>query len=135
MISSIKHLIDIKNFDILHKINKGAYGSVYCIRNKKTNLKYAAKKISQPQSKNNSIEKEIEIMIRLQHQTLIKFYGYSLQEFDGENYILLILELAEKGSLQDVLNKTRLGISDELIDNTVRQKILFGISRGMMYLY
>lgn len=28
------------------------------------------------QSKDNSIEKEKEIMIRSQHQILIKFYGY-----------------------------------------------------------
>lgn len=81
------------------------------------------------------INREIGIMTRMDHPTIIKFYGYSLKDFDGKDNVTLFMQLASKGSLADLLKKVQQGLADDNYDNTARQKILIGIARGMMYLH
>ena len=81
------------------------------------------------------INREIGIMMRLQHPAIIQFQGYSLQDFEGQIRVTIIMNLMKKGSLSAVLENVQKGLSDSKYDNTTRQKILIGIARGMMYLH
>lgn len=81
------------------------------------------------------INREIGIMMRLQHPTIIQFYGYSLKDFEGHNRVTILMKLAKNGSLAKLLLNAQKGLAEENYDNTSRQKILIGIARAMMYLH
>ena len=81
------------------------------------------------------ISREIEIMIRCQHPTIIKFKGFSIKDFLGEKNVTILMERANKGSLSEFLKKIRNNSLDCFYDNTNKQILLIGIARGMMYLH
>ncbi|KAK8850271.1 hypothetical protein M9Y10_018399 [Tritrichomonas musculus] len=133
-----KYMVDIKNFKIEHQIQSGGFGSIFSVQNIKTGDILAAKIINKQKDESQykkMINREIGIMIRCQHPTIIKFVGYSLKDFNDQANVTIFMDLAKKGSLSDYLEKVRKGLSDILFDNTVRQIILIGISYGMMYLH
>ena len=120
------------------KIQSGAFGSFFSVENIKTGQILAAKVINlnldDPKSR-LMIKREIEIMIRYQPPTIIQFQGYSLNEFNNQDNVTIFMDLAEKGSLAEILQKTKSGLLDDIFDNTQRQIILVGIARGMMHLH
>ena len=128
--------IDIDNYKVLSKIKSGGFGSVYTVQEKQTKEKYAAKIIDSSDIQSQKyVNREIGIMTRMKHPTIIKFYGYSLTDFYGNKNVTLIMQLATKGSLAELLSRVQKGLTDANYDNTARQKILIGIARGMMYLH
>lgn len=58
-------------------------------------------------------------------------YGFSYTDFNKQNNITILMDYMEEGSLANLINTTR----REVIDNTILQIILIGISRGMMLLH
>ncbi|KAK8843178.1 hypothetical protein M9Y10_025375 [Tritrichomonas musculus] len=133
-----KYSIDLSNYSIIQKIDSGGFGSVYSVQNKATNQEYAAKIIKTNKRDAHTkkmINREIAIMMRVKHPAIVSFYGYSLTDFKGKNNVTFIMTLAKNGSLLDLLQKVQKGLLDTLYDNTMRQKILIGIARGMMYLH
>ena len=131
-----KYLVNLNNLKTIERISSGAFGTVYLVQDKKTKQKYAAKMIhSEAEQSKTLINREIGIMIRMQHPTIIKFYGYSLTDFEGKDHVTLLLQFAKNGSLANFLKNVRSGLADHMYDNTTRQKILVGIARGMMYLH
>ena len=133
-----KYIVDIKDYKILNQLDSGGFGLVCSVQNTKTGNIYAAKTIinkgNQDQYK-RMINREIGIMVKCQHPTLIKFYGYSLQDFNGQPNAVIIMELSKKGSLADLLKNVKKSLADENYDNTARQIILIGIAYGMMHLH
>lgn len=132
-----KYLVDLNDFKVTKKIKSGGYGNVYHIQNKKTKKEYAAKILVTEDDTQNKIliNREIGIMIRLQHPTIIKFYGYSLKDFDDQNNVTIIMDFAKNGSLATLLQNVKKGLVDQTYDNTSRQKILVGVAYAMMYLH
>ena len=132
-----KYLIDLKDYQRGKYLNHGSYGDVAKIINKTTKEEYAAKFIHEIEGEYTklTINREIGIMIRLQHPTLIRFVGYSLKDFEDQECVVIIMEYAKNGSLASVLEKNRIEKPNVLINNTTRQKILIGISYAMMYLH
>lgn len=133
-----KFKIDIKNYKIVSDIQRGGFGSVFKVRDQATETEYAAKIIINSgfddQSK-KMINREIGIMMRVHHPAVIKFLGYSLVDFNGNNNVTIIMQLAENGSLAELISRCQTGNAPHSYDNTTRQKILIGIARGMMYLH
>lgn len=132
------YIVDIHNFKVIQKIQNGAFGSVYLVENKNTGVKAAAKVISVDKNESQyklMVNREIRIMIRYQHPSIIKFYGYSIKDFDDQDNVTIFMEYAEKGSLEDILQQFQVGKIDSNFTNTKRQIILIGIARGMMFLH
>ncbi|KAK8871756.1 hypothetical protein M9Y10_007496 [Tritrichomonas musculus] len=133
-----KFLFDINDFKIVQEIESGGFGSVYSVQNLKTDEICAAKVIlthkDEAQYK-KMINREIGIMVRSKHPTIVRFIGYSPQDFKGKNNVTIFMELSKKGSLADFLLKLQNGLLEDIYDNTNRQIILVGIARGMMYLH
>ena len=130
--------VDLKNYKKIRQISNGSFGKVYKVQNKENGLYYAAKVIEcgdNPKSCEKMIDREIGILIYSQHPTIIKFIGYSKLDFLGDYNITLILELANNGSLLDVLTKVQNNRGPDFYTNTIKQIILIGISRGMKYLH
>ena len=133
-----KYIVDINNYEIIQKIGLGGFGSVYSAKNLKTNETTAAKVINLKEGDENSkimINREIGIMARCKHPTIVKFKGFSLNDFHNEKNITIFMEYMAKGSLTSFLQKVKKSLLDEAYDNTNRQIILIGIARGMMYLH
>lgn len=133
-----KYLIQLNNFKIIKLIAHGSFSSVYLIQKIKNLQQYVAK-VNNTNIKyvknQNIIENEIEIMINLNHPTIIKFKGYSLTDFHNENNITIIMDFKENGSLSNIIQKAQHSLADYQYDNTARQIILIGVSCGMMYLH
>ena len=133
-----KYKFNIEDFKVLSPIKSGTFGSVFSVENINTNEKMAAKVLTCQNSDPNykiMVNREIFIMIKCEHPTIIKFRGYSLKDFSNENNTTIFMNLSTRGSLFDLLSRVKKGLGDSEYDNTVRQKILVGIARGMMYLH
>ena len=134
MIHNHKHfLIDLNDYECIDKLGDGAFGFVCSVRNKKTKELFAAKICVDGYENLTSqklINREIGILMRLKHPNIIKFIGYSLTDFDGQNNATILMQLAKNNTFFEYIRDTKLGS-----DNTTLQKILIGIVRGMMYLH
>lgn len=134
------YLVDLNNYKVVKSINKGGFGVVYLIKNLKTGH-YLAAKVNQLNTKKSLdrqleyISREIGILIRFRHPTIITFYGFSLNDFFGTKNPTILLDYMPKGSLADVLSKERHGHCPAGYNNTKRQMILAGIAKGMMVLH
>lgn len=130
-----KFSINLQNFKKIKEINSGSFGNIYLVQDEK-GQNYAAKVIKSTEYEDDKkmINREISILLGIQHQTIIKFHGYSLKDFEGNDYVTLLLDYAENGSLADYLKKVRRGKVCNL-DNTAKQKILVGVACAMMYLH
>ena len=122
----------------LKRVNRGGFGVVYSVEEKETNKIYSAKIIDcnddEEQSK-QMINREIAIMMSVNHPTIIKFYGYSLKDFQDEFNITILMQFAKNGSLDFVLKNIQNSTGPKYYDNTIRQIILIGVSRAMKYLH
>lgn len=137
-ISLSKNEIDIKKYKKINRINKGGFGIVYKVEEKETREFFAAKVIDCNDNEdecNEIVNREVGIMMYVSHPTLIKFIGYSKYDFLGERNITILMELANNGSLRDVLKNIQQNYGPNDYTNTSRQIILVGICRGMKYLH
>lgn len=81
------------------------------------------------------IDREIGIMMYANHPTIIKFIGFSLQDFLEENNVTIIMELCKNGSLLDIFQNLDKNDGPKDYINTTRQILITGIARGMKYLH
>lgn len=93
----IKRGIDVKEiYDLQSEIGRGKFGTVYKCREKNSGLELAAKFIPVSRKEDRrGVEREIEIMRKLQHPRLIQIYD----AFDCGKIIVVVLELIEGGEL------------------------------------
>ena len=127
--------IDIKRFVRKNKENKeGGFGRVYVVEEISSHKLYVAKVLN-CRNDEQKINRELGILMICNHPTIVKFHGFSRTDIHDENNVTIILDYASNGSLQDKLEKIRDEKDFKEMTNTVRQKILIGVSRGMKYLH
>lgn len=134
-----KFKVDINNYEILRKINQGGFGAIYLVRNKFSKEELIAK-VSLFGTNGNSrhdqfIKRELGILMRIQHPTIIRLRGFSLTDFRGNESITILMDYLKNGSLASLLDKEQNGMCPIEYDNTKRQIILAGIARGMTILH
>ncbi|KAK8870877.1 hypothetical protein M9Y10_008775 [Tritrichomonas musculus] len=137
---SRKYQIIISDFKIISEIKRGGFGIVYLVENIKTNERYAAKVnlIDNGESTVNRklfVSREVQILMRIQHPTVIQFQGFSFTDFNNNENITIFMNYMQNGSLADLINKGQHGLLPHNFDNTQKQIILAGIARGMMALH
>ena len=133
MLSKCK--IDLGDYSIVKELNSGSYGRVFLVKDNTTEKPYAAKVIDSERTTKMLVNREIGIFLRMKHPTIVKFFGYSLTDFEEEENVTLILQYAAKGSLEKLISNAQKKIPQISFDNTILQKILIGVARGMMYLH
>lgn len=83
-------------YDIQSEIGRGKFGTVYLCKEKSSGLALAAKVVNISKKEDRrSVEREVDIMRRLQHPRLIQLYD----AIDTGKHIYVILELIEGGEL------------------------------------
>lgn len=135
--SKDKYSFDINDFEIIKNIKQGGFGVIKLVRHKITKEEYATKTnfIHIKAENKHFITREIRILIRIQHPTIIKFRGYSNIDFEGNKNFTIFMDYMGKGSLADLINDEEKCLCPISYDNTKRQIILIGIARGMMILH
>lgn len=82
-------------------LGEGSFGKVYKATSiEEPDLAYAIKQIKKPKTSDaalNELRREINIMQTVDHPHIIKYY----ETYEEENYIYLVMELCENGTLED----------------------------------
>ncbi|EGR28171.1 protein kinase domain protein [Ichthyophthirius multifiliis] len=121
----------LDDFIIGKQLGRGKFGSVYLAREKKSNFIVALKVLDKQQLQMNKIEhqirREIEIQSHLNHQNIIKLFGF----FYDQKNIYLILEYAPQGELyQDLQNQPNKKYSEQKAANYIKQ-----MAQALVYLH
>lgn len=127
--------VNINDFEVKEQINQGAYGVVYRVKHKTGGI-FAAKVNSYVnEQRQQMIKNEIKILKSCAHPTLVQFRGYSNKDFYENEKYTMIFDYYKNGSLACILNKVRKGQCPIKFTNTIKQIILIGIARGILYLH
>ena len=162
--TSLSCFEEIKNGDINYtKLGAGNFGYAEKMKSKKNKLCYAIKKLDK-RSKNFNIKnfiRETKISIELEHENLIRLYGYfedkeNIEKFkdinknnkhyknlenerDDRDVYCLVLEFAQNGSLEEFYNKYKSQYPDKEhfipLDQKIVIKFLKQLLSGLKYLH
>jgi len=78
-----------ETFEIVEKINEGAYGKVYKAINKLDNNIYALKYNKNPERIKELIMREVKFLQKLDHKNIVKLYGIAYEgELDSNFYMI-----------------------------------------------
>lgn len=131
---------DLNQYQLLNEIGKGSFGVVYRVKCKKTGKIYAAK-ISQIDNNSfseeelNNFIREVNIMGKVNHPSIIQYIGFSLFDFDGNPNSVIVTELMNKGSLTNIMKLERSSLSDAKWNDTQKLITIYGIASAMSFLH
>lgn len=131
--------LDLTVYQRLEKIGQGGFGKVFKIQEKSTGKIFAAKVSLEKLSKKNksiftSIHREINIMAKISHPSILKFIGYSEKSFNNRSRPVIITEYSHNGSLKDILKHER-GLHSQNLNSTKKLINIFGIASAMSFLH
>lgn len=86
-------------------LGKGAYGTVFLIRNELNDERYALKRIDFKGNEDECIQarKEAEILSKLNHINVLKY----IESFEDEDTLNIVTEFCEGGDLEDYLRERK----------------------------
>ena len=142
MTSKEESSLNLNRFELLEKIGKGSFGLVYKAREKGRKTIYAAKITHQPLDEEENpkdiirnLVREVNIICKINHPSIIKFIGFSQNDFEGNFRPVLITEYVPNGSLSNLIEQERKGLSNRKYDSTRKLIIIYGIASAMSYLH
>lgn len=134
-----KYILDLCDYEKLDLIGHGSFGEVFMVREKKTGMIYAAKiSISSIKANSNFMRetlREINILSRVYHPSIIKFIGVSPTNFEKEPKPVIITEYFPNGSLKKLIDLSKKSRSPEKWNDTRKLITLYGIASGMAFLH
>ena len=138
--SNLENTIDLSQFKIGKYINQGSFGQVFEVLEKSTRKKYAAKISKEsvdPMSKDTTLNllREVNINASIKHPSILQFIGFSFKDFKNDDKPVIITELAQNGSLSNVIDYESKGLSIPGWDSTKKLINLYGIASGMSFLH
>lgn len=99
-------------------IGSGRFGKVYLVKHKQTRTIFALKKMSKRMIKSlkmiHQVTLEIKLQMFLDHPNITKMYGF----FDDSEYIYLIMEYMEEGTLYELIQKQQTSFKEHEIAMT-----------------
>ncbi|KAK8876526.1 hypothetical protein M9Y10_006742 [Tritrichomonas musculus] len=132
--------IDLSSYIKQNCIGSGSFGKVYKVKDKRTGRIYAAK-ISKKEINDDSsdlktnISREVNIMSKIDHPSILKFIGYSPVNFKRQPKPVIVTEYSPNGTLKDLINSSR--DSDDLnyFNPTYKIIMIYGIASALSYLH
>ena len=126
-------IFNIDNYKIEKQIGEGSFGLIYQVKNKKSYIKYAMKKIiANNLSSLESFQKEFEIVHQNSHQNILDILGICIRCLDQTTYVLYVLmDLALHDwdfEIEERRKKKNYYTEEELIN------ILKQVSSALLYL-
>ena len=131
--------LDLRDFEEMEIIGQGSFAKVYKIRNKRTGNEYAAKyltKIREFSKKEYIIlSREVNFISQFNHPTIVKFIGFSPVDFGNKPNPVLIIELSNNRSLNNVLELLNKKEEIQEWDDTKKLINLYGIASSLSYIH
>ena len=124
----------LEDFILQNQIGLGSFGKIYKVKDKKTGEILVAK-ISINKIEEDSvnqlldISREVNILSKINHPSVLKFIFYSPLNFKGKPKPVIITEFAINGSLEELFKKR------EKINMTQKLIIIYGIASAMSFLH
>ena len=124
-------------------IGKGGFSEVFKIQEKKTG-KILAAKISIKKLNGNTKEikerkinmsREVNIIARLRNPCILKYIGYSPIDFNEEPKPVIVTQYYKYGSLERIINLSRLELAPKFWNDTKKLINIYGIASGVSYLH
>ncbi|CAF1090684.1 unnamed protein product [Adineta ricciae] len=115
-------------YEILNKLGKGSFGTVYRVQNKATAVFYAVKTIPKKlgnKSKSFSLDNEVKLLTEVNHPNLIRLH----EVLESPQNLYLIIELCEGGELGGYVKS-----NGSLPEQTVKQ-IMTKLISALHYLH
>ena len=133
-------LIDLNSFELKEQIGEGSYGTVYKVIEKASGDFCAAKisitKINKSsEDKIANLEREVNIISKLDHPSILKFIGFNTYNFKHKKKPTIITEYVTNGSLDKIIEMERKSLSNIDWDDTKKLITIYGIASGMSYLH
>lgn len=110
-----------KKYDIIQEIGRGAFSVVYKIKSKIDNKIYCLKRINMKKTPDK--ENEINILSKLDHQNLVKYY-YSYLDNEGVYIVMEFCEYGDLFSLLQSVKKKKVYVNEEIIWDVAMQTLL-----------
>ena len=141
-------VIEWKDIKIEKSLGEGSYGAVKMVRIPNTTKPLAMKILKLVECRNKEemklqyerIHREIQLLQSCSHPNILPLYGISIN-YDNTPFEIGILTPKKWGSLAKLLELLYTGQTTEenlppgiKITNEIKQKIIFGISAGLLYL-
>lgn len=132
--------LDIDDYIVQKQIGEGSFGKVFIVKEKKTGKLYAAKisfeKINESSEDTIlNLSREVNIIAKLNHPSIIKFIGFSPINFRKKPKPVILTEFASNGSLNDLIKAERHSNSGTIFNSTLKLIIIYGIATAMSYLH
>lgn len=129
---------DLTLFNKLNSLGIGSTAQTFKIQEKSTGNFFAGKCFGVECSRKSygltSSQIEVLTYSKLSHPGLLKFYGFSSTDFEGDPNSVLILEYTPN-SLETIVDDLRLDIHHDSWNNTKLLINLYGIANTMAYLH
>jgi calcium-dependent protein kinase len=107
----------ISKYNVIKQIGRGGNATVSLVRHKETNHFFACKTL--PKLANNDINKEIEIMRRLQEHSS---HVVALHEVVEDNYNThIIMEHCQGGDIYEYMNNSKPSLSERDVRNIIKE--------------
>ena len=122
--------IKIRHFKLGNLIGQGSYGKVYEALDEERGQLIAVKIIDKNRLNNinysiTKIESEIEILSKLHHKNIVKYYGSS----QSKNHLQIYFEYCENGSIEKMLKNYK-KFSEKIIQKYTKEML-----EGLEYLH
>lgn len=134
--------VDISNFEVVRKVGEGGFGKVFQVKDKSTGLTYAAKvsissidELAAEEEKFGYLLREINIISKLDHPSILKYVGYSIDDFKSKKRPCIITEFLSNGTLKDIIKLERRGLCKHEWDDTRKLINIYGIAAAMSFLH
>ncbi|XP_061760329.1 calcium/calmodulin-dependent protein kinase type 1D-like [Nerophis ophidion] len=109
-------------FDFMEELGSGAFSEVYMVREKKTGRTFAMKCIKKKQIRDPSLENEIAVLRRIQHDNVVGMEDF----YESRTHFYLVMQLVSGGELFDrILDR---GVYSEMDASHVIQQVLHAVS-------
>ncbi|KAK8892813.1 hypothetical protein M9Y10_030061 [Tritrichomonas musculus] len=135
---SISYNFDLNQVVRLELIGNGSFGEVYKVKDKKSNEIYAAKisfKVMASKDIIRDLSREVNILIKINHPSIIRFVGFSPINFHDEQKPVIVTEFLSNGTLYDIIELEKKGLSNKLWTDTRKLINIYGIAAAMSYLH
>ena len=96
----------MENYEIITKIGKGNFGSIYKIRRKSDSKIFCWKEMDyghMTQKEKQSIVNEVNILREFRHPNIVKYYDRIIDKKNTKIYI--IMEYCENGDINQLIKK------------------------------
>lgn len=135
------HLFNIQNFEKIgvktakyvnkvrfYKVREKLTGNIFCIKIVNNTFGQEPQEISK-------LVKHFDFLISISHPAIVKFYGYSLKDFENEDNAIIFMELVANGSLRDMINREKSGRAPHNWNDSKKLIVIYGICSSLKYLY